>query len=115
MLDNLRVLKKALDIFRERGITYDTPASDVEVNYERAAAIASLWLNKPVLARDVVLIMASVKMSRTAVVPDHEDSFVDMVNYISFGAAFSVPKTEPPRPAPRLRVNGEDTDAGGGS
>ena len=91
MNDHFKVLKQALDITKERGQTYDSTGSGVEENFTRSAAIASLWLNKQITPRDVALIMASVKMSRIAISPAHQDSFVDLVNYVSFGASFSVP------------------------
>ena len=91
MNDHFVVLKKALDLTKERGQTYDTTGSGVEENFTRSAAIASLWLNRTITPRDVALILASVKMSRIAVAPTHQDSFVDLVNYVSFGASFSVP------------------------
>jgi hypothetical protein len=91
MNDHFVVLKKALDITKERGQTYDTTGSGVEENFTRAASIASLWLNRQITARDVALIMASVKMARIAIAPTHQDSYVDLVNYVSFGASFSVP------------------------
>ena len=115
MNDHFRVLKQALEITKERGRTYDTTGSGVEENFTRSASIASLFLNKHITPRDVALIMASVKMARIAIAPNHEDSFVDLVNYVSFGASFSVPngngsagavKESPtpvlsPRPTPR--------------
>ena len=118
MQDHLRVLKSALDILRDRGATYDKPDGGVEENFTRSAAIASLWLDRPITPRDVALIMAAVKMSRTAVSPDHQDSYVDLVNYVSFGASFSVPKngtgavSTPPTPVssdlnPQTRIAGQ--------
>ena len=86
---HVKVIKKALTLLGERGKTYDKQGSGVEENFTRAARMASLWLNKPVSARDVCLILASVKMARIAVKPDHADSFVDLCNYVAFGAAFS--------------------------
>ena len=100
MNDHFKVLKSALDITKDRGKTYDTTGSGVEENFTRSAAIASLWLNRTITPRDVALILASVKMSRIAVAPTHQDSFVDLVNYVSFGASFSVPNGAgvPPKP-----------------
>jgi hypothetical protein len=85
-----KVFKKALTLFGERGTVYGS----VEANFTRAASIASLWLDKPISARDVALILASVKMSRIAQTPDHADSFVDLCNYVAFGASLSN-KTHP--------------------
>ena len=107
MNDHFKVLKSALDITKDRGKTYDTTGSGVEENFSRSAQIASLWLNRPISARDVALILASVKMSRIAISPSHEDSYVDLVNYVSFGASFSAPNgagaARPPQAAAPVR------------
>jgi hypothetical protein len=84
-------MKKALAILNDRGKTYDANGSGMEQNFTRAADIAALWIGKPITARDVAMIMASVKMARIAAQPGHEDSFIDLVNYVAFAAAFSTP------------------------
>jgi hypothetical protein len=89
MAGPIDTMKKSIAALQERGKTYDTNGSGVEENFTRAASIASLWLNRTITPRDVALIMASVKMSRIAVSPNHQDSFVDLINYAAFGAAFS--------------------------
>lgn len=88
---HLEVIKKALAALQKRGQTYDSTKSGVEENFTRAAKIASLWLGKDVSPRDVALVLASVKMARIAIAPTHEDSFIDLCNYVAFGAAFSRP------------------------
>ena len=85
MQDHMEIMKKALLLFKDRGPTYGT----VDENFTRAASIATLWLDKAVSARDVLMIMAAVKMSRIAKSPGHTDSFVDLVNYVAFAAAAS--------------------------
>ena len=98
MQEHMEILKKALLILKDRGVTYGGP----EESFTRAASIASLWLNRPVTARDAAIIMASIKMSRIAVSPGHEDSFVDLCNYVAFAASFSgngkAPDKEPVMP-----------------
>jgi hypothetical protein len=84
-------LDKAASLIKERGKTYDSPGGGIEESFTRAAAIASLWLDTPITPRDVALILASVKMARIASSPSHEDSFVDLCNYVAFAAAFSIP------------------------
>jgi hypothetical protein len=94
----MEILKKALLILKDRGAVY----GGVEDHFTRAAKIASLWLDKPVTARDVSMILASVKMARISTTPDHEDSFVDLCNYVAFAASFSgngkAPEKEPVMP-----------------
>ena len=82
---HIDVIKKAMQILKDRGTAY----GGVEESFTRAASIATLWLDRPISARDVAVILAAVKMSRIAKTPGHEDSFVDMVNYVAFAAAFS--------------------------
>jgi inactivated superfamily I helicase len=85
---HIKVLSDALGALKSRGVEYDRNGG-VEENFTRAAQIATLWLNHAVSPRDVALILASVKMARIASKPDHADSFVDLCNYVAFGAAFS--------------------------
>jgi hypothetical protein len=82
---HIDVIKKAMQILKDRGAVY----GGVTDHFTRAASIATLWLDRPISARDVSLILASVKMARIATTPSHEDSFVDIVNYVAFGASFS--------------------------
>jgi hypothetical protein len=91
MKAHIDVMKKALAILNDRGKTYDAGGNGMEQNFTRAADIAALWIGKPITARDVAMIMASVKMARIAAQPGHEDSFIDLVNYVAFAAAFSTP------------------------
>jgi hypothetical protein len=85
MQEHMEILKKALLILKDRQAIY----GEVDEHFTRAAQIASLWQDKPVTPRDVAMIMASVKMARIATTPGHEDSFVDLCNYVAFAASFS--------------------------
>ena len=85
MQEHMEIFKKAVTLVKDRGAVY----GGVEDHFTRAAQIASLWLDKPVTPRDVSMILASVKMARISTTPDHEDSFVDLVNYVAFAASFS--------------------------
>ena len=85
MQEHMEILKKALLILKDRGAIY----GGVEDHFTRAASIASLWLDREISARDVSMILASVKMARIATTPNHEDSFVDLCNYVAFAASFS--------------------------
>lgn len=89
-----QILASALALVNERGVEY----GGIEQNFERAAQIATLKLNKQVTAYDIAIILESVKDARRAVSPDHFDSHIDGINYRAFalslsGAAPDVPST----------------------
>lgn len=89
-----QILASALALVNERGVEY----GGIEQNFERAAQIATLKLNKSVTAYDIAIILESVKDARRAVSPDHFDSHIDGINYRAFalslsGAAPDVPST----------------------
>lgn len=98
MQEHMEILKKALLILKDRQVTY----GDVDNHFTRAASIASLWAAKLITPRDVAMIMASVKMARIATTPDHEDSFVDLCNYVAFTASFSGEKAPADGKAPTM-------------
>lgn len=89
-----QVLAGAMALINERGVEY----GDIEQNFERAAQIATLKLNKQVTAYDIAIVLESVKDARRAVSPDHYDSHIDGINYRAFamvlsGAEKDVPTT----------------------
>lgn len=89
-----QILASALALVNERGVEY----GGIEQNFERAASLASLKLNKTITAYEVAIILESVKDARRAVSPDHYDSHIDGINYRAFalalsGAAADVPST----------------------
>lgn len=89
-----QVLASALALVNERGVEY----GDIEQNFERAAQIATLKLNKHITAYEIAVVLESVKDARRAVSPDHYDSHIDGLNYRAFalslsGAAPDVPST----------------------
>lgn len=100
---HVEVLKDALTLLGDRGKIYNKAGDAVEESFTRAARIASLWLDKNISPRDVALILASVKMARIAAAPDHRDSFVDLTNYVAFGASFSKIESDPRRPGPPMK------------
>lgn len=81
------ILQRASAIINERGAVY---GSGIEQNFKRAAQIASLKLNKEFTARDVCVILESVKDARLALNFGHEDSLLDRINYAAFRAAFEL-------------------------
>lgn len=86
MIDVKEIFARAVAIVGERGQAY----GGVENSFERAAALASLKLNKAVTPNDVVQILICVKEARLATNPDHEDSLIDKINYAAFHAAFAI-------------------------
>ena len=79
------ILQAAAALIAERGVNY----GGIEQNFERAASLASLKLNKTVTAYDVAIIMESVKDARRATAPDHYDSHIDGINYRAFALMLS--------------------------
>jgi hypothetical protein len=86
------ILKAAADLINERGVNY----GGIEQNFERAAAIATLKLDKQITAYEVAIIMESVKDARRATSPDHYDSHIDGINYRAFALMLSDAKPEVP-------------------
>lgn len=86
MIDIKDIFTRALAIVGERGQAY----GGLENSFERAAALASLKLNRPITSNDVVQILICVKEARLATNPDHEDSLIDKINYNAFHAAFAI-------------------------
>jgi len=86
------ILKSAADLINERGVNY----GGIEQNFERAAAIATLKLDKQITAYEVAIIMESVKDARRATSPDHYDSHIDGINYRAFALMLSDAKPEVP-------------------
>lgn len=89
-----QILASALALINERGVEY----GGIEENFERAAAIASLKLNKSITPYEIAIVLESIKDARRAVSPDHYDSHIDGINYRAFalslsGAAPDVPST----------------------
>lgn len=87
MTSPLDVLDQCRAIFAERGAAY----GGVENNFERAAALASLMLDRELSAYDVATVLLAVKLARAAHDPGHADSHRDTVNYAAFRAV--LPKT----------------------
>ena len=93
-MDPKAILTAAAALIDDRGVNY----GGIEANFERAAALATLKLNRNISAYDVAIVMESVKDSRRAIAPEHNDSHLDGINYRAFalmlsGAAPGVPTT----------------------
>jgi hypothetical protein len=79
------VFEDAAALIGERGLNY----GGIEKNFERAAAISSLKLDRPISAYDVAIILESVKDARRALAPEHYDSHIDGINYKAFALLLS--------------------------
>jgi hypothetical protein len=93
-MDPKAILTEAAALIDDRGVNY----GGIEANFERAAALATLKLNRNISAYDVAIVMESVKDARRAIAPEHYDSHLDGINYRAFamllsGAAPGVPTT----------------------
>ena len=64
----------------QRGAVYGT----IRENHEKIAKIASELTGHPLDAHDILMIMVAVKLSRIAQTPNHLDSYIDAINYLSF-------------------------------
>ena len=84
-MDPREILDEAKDLIGERGAVY----GGIEENFERAAAIASLKLNRHILPYDVAIILESMKDARRASDPLHYDSHIDGINYRAFALLLS--------------------------
>jgi len=89
-MDPKTILKAAAELINERGVNY----GGIEQNFERAAAIATLKLDKHITAYEVAIILESVKDARRATSPDHYDSHIDGINYRAFALALSDAKPD---------------------
>lgn len=84
-MDPKSILTEAAGLIDERGVNY----GGIEANFDRAAKLSSLKLDKHVSAYDVAIILESVKDARRATAPDHYDSHIDGINYRAFALLLS--------------------------
>lgn len=84
------ILVEANKILRPRGDVYGT----VRENHERIARIANELTGHSLLAHDIAMVLVAVKLSRIAQSPDHVDSYVDAINYLSFAGEFATDASE---------------------
>ena len=84
-MDPKAILTAAAALIDDRGVNY----GGIEANFERAAALATLKLNRTLTAYDVAIVMESVKDARRATCPDHYDSHIDGINYRAFALMLS--------------------------
>lgn len=85
-MKHVEIIEEALTILKPRGDVYGT----VRENHERIARIANeLTTRVSFTAHDIAMVLVAVKLSRIAQSPDHADSYIDAINYLSFAGEFA--------------------------
>ena len=81
---HLDILNEATRSITDHMIDYGEPAA----NYERASALVSLILNKPVTPYEIAMIKLAVKLSRIAETPDLRKSYVELIACAALAGEF---------------------------
>lgn len=81
---HLGILADAMNSIRDHMIDYGEPA----VNYERASALVSLVLNKPITPYEIMIIKLAVKLSRIAETPDFRRAYVELIACAALAGEF---------------------------
>ena len=90
-------MKQAKQILTQSAAIIDSRAKeygDVIESFSRASSIATTILQKHISIYDVAIISAAIKMSRISNKNDHEDSYIDAINYLAFAAQFKSDSVE---------------------
>jgi hypothetical protein len=74
------MMNEAAKLVTPRGNIY----GDIRENHEQIAKIATQLTGVELDAHNILMIMVAVKLSRIARTPDHVDSYLDALNYLSF-------------------------------
>ncbi len=89
-MKHVDLIAEAIRLLKPRGDVYGT----VRENHERIARIANEIPGKALLAHDIAMVLVAVKLSRIAQSPDHVDSYIDAINYLSFAGEFASDASE---------------------
>ena len=81
---HIEILTEATRSIVDHNIDYGEPAK----NYERASALASMILNKPITPYEIAMIKLAVKLSRIAETPDLRSSYIELIACASFAGEF---------------------------
>jgi hypothetical protein len=81
---HIEILTEATRSIVDHNIDYGVPAK----NYERASALASMILNKPITPYEIMIIKLAVKLSRIAETPDLRSSYVELIACASLAGEF---------------------------
>lgn len=74
------IMQSAGALVAVRGKVYGT----IRENHEQIAEIANAMTGLQLTPHNVLMIMVAVKLARLRTTPDHLDSYVDALNYLSF-------------------------------
>jgi Domain of unknown function (DUF6378) len=81
---HLDILNEATRSITDHMVDYGDPVA----NYERASALVSLILNKPITPYEIMMIKLAVKLSRIAETPDLRSSYVELIACASLAGEF---------------------------
>ena len=81
---HLEILNEATRSITDHMVDYGEPAA----NYERASALVSMILNKPITPYEIAMIKLAVKLSRIAETPDLRKSYVEMIACAALAGEF---------------------------
>ena len=79
-MNHAQFLIDAAQLVAPRGDVYGS----IRENHEKIARIATELTGIVLMPHDILMIMVAVKLSRIAKTPDHVDSYLDAINYLSF-------------------------------
>ena len=81
---HIDIIMEAARSITDHMVDYGEPAA----NYERASALVSLILNKPITPYEIAMIKLAVKLSRIAETPDLRKSYVEMIACAALAGEF---------------------------
>jgi Domain of unknown function (DUF6378) len=81
---HLHILDEATRSITDHMVDYGEPAA----NYERASALVSLILNKPITPYEITMIKLAVKLSRIAETPDLRKAYIEMIACAALAGEF---------------------------
>jgi hypothetical protein len=96
-MDPRLLLQDCVNTITERGVDY----GDIEQNFDRIAAMASVALMKTLTPYDVAIIFTCTKIARMRGSPGKSDNYIDGISYLAFAHELrpidGVPVTEQTR------------------
>lgn len=81
---HIDILNEAMRSITNHNIDYGEPAK----NYERASALASMILNRPITPYEIMMIKLVVKLSRIAETADLRSSYVELIACAALAGEF---------------------------
>jgi hypothetical protein len=90
-------MKQAKQILTQSAAIIDNRAKDygnVIDSFERAATLATMILQKSITIYDISMISMVIKLSRISNNNNHEDSYMDAINYLAFAAQIKSEQSE---------------------